>query len=51
MKEEEEDLVTVCVWCNEIVEEFPSIEVAICSGCGCVEGDTKEITEKQYDER
>ena len=45
----DEELITVCVWCNEIVEEHPAIEVAVCTGCQCVEGETKEITLEEYE--
>jgi hypothetical protein len=42
-------LINVCNYCDGEVEEKLDIEVAVCSECGAVEPDTREMTEEEYE--
>ena len=49
----EEETIEICVWCSEPVNEvFAGTEGwTVCTGCGAVEGDTKEITLEEYNKQ
>jgi len=43
-------MVTVCDYCQRLVRENYDAEVAICTECGAIEGDTTEMTEEEWEE-
>ena len=50
---EEEETIEVCIWCGEPTEEkhLGTEGWTVCPGCGTVEGDTKEISLKEYESK